>query len=183
MGHFAKYDRIGSQKLSQPLRGKRLHLFPRIQPFPLQDPVDPGNLDMVELQLGELTEEGPPHHSSNRVRLARVLPVEEIEQLFTPLYPPLPDLAAEGEDSDRFGGILEEGFGNEDLPLGVQFIDLVHDVLGPDRRAAAKESHEGQEGQDLEIFSSRDNANHLIIRVSHPLRGVICLKALDTASM
>jgi len=67
-------------------------------------------------------------------------------QPFASLDPPLSRLAAKRKNCDRLGGILQERLGNKDLPLGIQFIDPVHDVLGPHRRATVKESHEERGG-------------------------------------
>jgi hypothetical protein len=54
-------------------------------------------------------------------------------------------LTPERKDCDRFRGILQQAFGNKNPPLGVKFINPIHDILGPDRRATAKGSYEDQE--------------------------------------
>ena len=107
---------------------------------------------MVEFQLGELAEEGPSHSFSYDLGQVGVLLRQRVEQILTSLHSPLADLTAERQDRDRLRGIFPQHPGNKNLPLGVQFINPVHDVLGSYRCTSAKDSCERQEGWNSERF-------------------------------
>jgi hypothetical protein len=94
--------------------------------------------------------------------LSRVLPVEEIEQFPASLDSPLADLTPERKNCDLFGGIFQEGFRNENFPLGVQFVNPIYDIFGPNWSATAKESYEDQEGQNSEKSDTGCGEDHVI---------------------